>query len=420
VVYEDNFNFLSKMCLTRMRKVAFNLAEKAKAAGAITIVNGSDATDHVADYLDEDFDYLLAGEAEWTLLKLVNHLLGISPCDFETIAGLNYFDPVTRDLIRNPPGKLMPDLDALPLPAWEMIDAERYRDAWRKAHGFFSLNMVSSRGCPYHCNWCAKPIYGTSYNVRSPQKVAEEMRFLKDHLAPDHLWFADDIFALKPRWTDHFASAVNSLNSKIPFKMQSRADLMSWERVRSLREAGCTEVWMGAESGSQRILDAMEKNLLVEQIILARQNLKEQDIRACFFLQFGYAGETWQDILETINLVRQARPDDIGVSVSYPLPGTKFHSMVSDQLDDKTNWEDSEDLAMMFKGAYTNEFYHALHDALHLEVDLMHSLGEAHREHDALLTGCCELADRWLRVGQLETQCRNVIPTVLAQPTRTC
>jgi radical SAM superfamily enzyme YgiQ (UPF0313 family) len=113
VVYEDNFNFLSKMCLTRMRKVAFNLAEKAKAAGAITIINGSDATDHVADYLDKDFDYLLAGEAEWTLLKLVNHLLGICPCHFETIAGLNYLDPVTHDLMRNPPGKLMPDLDAL-------------------------------------------------------------------------------------------------------------------------------------------------------------------------------------------------------------------------------------------------------------------------------------------------------------------
>jgi radical SAM superfamily enzyme YgiQ (UPF0313 family) len=159
----------------------------------------------------------------------------------------------------------------------------------------------------------------------------------------------------------------------------------------------------------------MEKDLRVEQILQARQSLKEHSIRACFFLQFGYAGETWQDIRETINLVRQARPDDIGVSVSYPLPGTKFHSMVSDQLDDKTNWEDSEDLAMMFKGAYTNEFYHALHDALHLEVDLMRSAGEAYRD----LRGCSELADLWLRVGELETRCRNAVPTALAQPART-
>jgi anaerobic magnesium-protoporphyrin IX monomethyl ester cyclase len=278
------------------------------------------------------------------------------------------------------------------------------------------LNTVSSRGCPYHCNWCAKPIYGTSYNARSPQKVAEEMRLLKERFAPDQLWFADDIFALKPRWTESFALAVQSLGATIPFKMQSRADLMSPERVNALQRAGCVEVWMGAESGSQRILNAMEKDLQVQQIIEARRNLQQHNIRACFFLQFGYAGESWPDIQETIDLVRRARPDDIGVSVSYPLPGTKFYSMVSGQLEDKTNWEDSEDLAMMFKGAYTNEFYHALHDALHLEVDLTCAASRTTQGIDALLKGWSRLADLWLRVGQLETQCRNMNPTVLANP----
>lgn len=417
VVYEDNFNFLSKMCLTRMREVAFHLADKAKANGAITIVNGSDATDHLAEYLQQGFDYLLAGEAEWTLLELVKQLLGSSPGNPAEIHGLIYFDPVTRDLTRTPLRKPMADLDALPLPAWDMVDADRYRNLWIKAHGFFSLNMVSSRGCPYHCNWCAKPIYGTSYNARSPRKVAEEMRLLKDSLAPDHLWFADDIFALKPRWSEQFALAIQNLDAAIPFKMQSRADLMSPDRVHALRQAGCMEVWMGAESGSQRVLNAMEKDLRVEQIIEARRNLKEHGIRACFFLQFGYAGETWLDIQQTIDLVRQARPDDIGVSVSYPLPGTKFYSMVSEQLEEKTNWEDSEDLAMMFRGAYTNEFYHALHDALHHEVDLVQAAMQADQGRDAFLKHWPELADLWLRVGQLETQCRNVSPTLLAQGT---
>jgi radical SAM superfamily enzyme YgiQ (UPF0313 family) len=243
------------------------------------------------------------------------------------------------------------------------------------------------------------------------------MRLLKDSLAPDHLWFADDIFALKPRWTEQFALAIQSLDAAIPFKMQSRADLMSPDRVRALRQAGCVEVWMGAESGSQKVLNAMEKDLRVEQIVEARRNLKEHGIRACFFLQFGYAGETWLDIQETIDLVRQARPDDIGVSVSYPLPGTKFYSMVSEQLEEKTNWEDSEDLAMMFRGASQNEFYHALHDALHHEVDLVQAAMRADQERDAFLKHWPELADLWLRVGQLETQCRNVSPTLLAQGT---
>jgi anaerobic magnesium-protoporphyrin IX monomethyl ester cyclase len=416
VVYEDNFNFLSKMCLTRMRQVAFGLAEKAKSAGALTLVNGSDASDHASEYLREGFDYVLTGEAEWTLLSLANQLLGSSPGTLQEVPGLVYLDSLTHDIVRTPAQKLMDDLDALPFPAWDLVDIDHYRDAWTKAHGFFSLNMVSSRGCPYHCNWCAKPIYGTSYNARSPQKVAEEMRLLKERFAPDQLWFADDIFALKPRWTESFALAVQSLGATIPFKMQSRADLMSPERVNALQRAGCVEVWMGAESGSQRILNAMEKDLQVEQIIEARRNLQQHNIRACFFLQFGYAGESWPDIQETIDLVRRARPDDIGVSVSYPLPGTKFYSMVSGQLEDKTNWEDSEDLAMMFKGAYTNEFYRALHDALHLEVDLTCAASRTTQGIDTLLKGWSRLADLWLRVGQLETQCRNMNPTVLANP----
>ena len=155
----------------------------------------------------------------------------------------------------------------------------------------------------------------------------------------------------------------------VPFKMQSRADLMQRETAAALARAGCVEVWMGVESGSQKILDAMQKGMRVEQVAQARENLRKNGIRACFFLQFGYPGETWFDIEKTIQMVRQTRPDDLGISVSYPLPGTKFYERVREQLGEKTNWVDSEDLSMMFKGAYTSEFYRALHDALHAEVE---------------------------------------------------
>jgi radical SAM superfamily enzyme YgiQ (UPF0313 family) len=150
--------------------------------------------------------------------------------------------------------------------------------------------------------------------------------------------------------------------------MQSRCDLMTRATVADLRRAGCDEVWMGVESGAQDILDAMEKGTRVWQVYEARENLRRHGIRAGFFLQFGYPGETWREIEKTIALVRDTRPDDIGVSVSYPLPGTKFHQMVSDQLGPKENWSDSDDLDMMFQGAFTTELYRALADALHLEV----------------------------------------------------
>ena len=162
---------------------------------------------------------------------------------------------------------------------------------------------------------------------------------------------------------------------------------------------------MGAESGSQSVLDAMEKGVSVEQIYRARENLRRYGIRACYFLQFGYPGETWDDIQNTIRLVRETQPDDIGVSVAYPLPGTKFYDRVAAQLGPKQNWADSDDLAMMFQGAYGSEFYRALRDALHLEVDLASGRENGNSPQ--------RLRDLWRQIEELEKTCANPSPTVL-------
>ena len=254
------------------------------------------------------------------------------------------------------------------MPAWDLLDIEPYRRAWVDAHGYFSLNLAASRGCPYRCNWCAKPVHGDAYRQYSPDRVAAEMECVRDLFAPDQLWFADDIFGLSGKWTREFAACVERRGARIPFRMQSRCDLMTRETVEALERAGCIEVWMGAESGSQRILDAMEKGIRVEQIAEARENLRRHGIRACLFLQFGYLGEEWDDIERTVRMVRDVRPDDIGVSVSYPMPNTRFHQIVQEQIGAQANWRDSADLAMMYQGAFSTEFYRALADALHTEV----------------------------------------------------
>lgn len=362
VVCEDDFNFLSKMCLGRNRELSFWMANAARKQGFPSAVHGSDASDHVNQYIEAGFQYVLIGEVEATLLELAR---GKPPSE---IAGLAYRSPHTERVRYNPRRELRTNLDSLPRPAWDLIDMDQYRRAWVDAHGFFSVNMVSSRGCPFRCNWCAKPIYGTTYHVRAARSVAEEMLFLKHAYQPDHVWFADDIFALSARWTRDFAEAVESLDAQIPFKMQSRCDLMTRDTVSALKRAGCHEVWMGAESGSQRILDAMEKDIRVEEIYEARENLARYGIRAGFFLQFGYRGETREDIEATLRMVRETRPDDVGISVSYPLPGTKFYQLVASEMKAKLNWSDSGDLAMMFRGTYSSNFYRALAEALHLEV----------------------------------------------------
>jgi anaerobic magnesium-protoporphyrin IX monomethyl ester cyclase len=360
VVCEDDFNFISKMCLARNRELALWMAQTATDRGIEVVAHGSDASDHVSEYLAAGFGSVIIGEVEDTLLAVAQ---GHRP---ESIAGLAF--RCERGVHYNTSRRVRSDLDALPAPAWHLVDVDRYREAWIAAHGYFSLNMASSRGCPYRCNWCAKPIYGNAYHARSPRRVAAEMLELKQRFRPDHIWFADDIFALSARWTFEFAAAVESLGAQIPFKMQSRCDLMTRDAVGALRRAGCEEVWMGAESGSQRVLDAMDKDIRIDEIYAARGNLRAHGIRACLFLQFGYPGETWNDIESTIRMVRDLAPDDVGISVSYPLPGTKFYQIVSAEVGQKTNWNDSSDLSMMFRGAFSTELYRALADALHAEV----------------------------------------------------
>ncbi len=416
-IYEDNFNFLSKMCLSRMRQVAFGMLQAAKSAGATVVVNGSDPSDHVEEYLGRGFDFVLLGEAEWTLLELVQSLLRDSQQEPEHIPGVAFHRRGTGEVCRTPSRPFLRDLDTLPAPARDLINPEKYREAWKSAHGFFSLNLVASRGCPYRCNWCARPIYGDSFHVRSAESVAEEMKELKGIYGAEHLWFADDIFGLKPRWVLELADAVERRSAAVPFKMQSRVNFMTSETVGALRRAGCREVWMGVESGSQKILDAMDKGTRVEQIPTARENLRRQGIQACFFLQFGYPRETWADIQKTINLVRETRPDNIGVSVSYPLPGTKFYERVREELGEKTNWVDSEDLSMMFQGAYTDEFYRALHDALHAEVETWSASAagpdSAPPETPGVHAHPAKVRELWAKVENLEKTCRSSEPTLL-------
>jgi radical SAM superfamily enzyme YgiQ (UPF0313 family) len=269
-------------------------------------------------------------------------------------------------ILKTPARPVMTDLDALPNPAWDLVDVDRYRKAWIDTYGYFSMNMGTTRGCPFKCNWCAKPIYGNRYNARSAEKVVAELTELKAKYNFDHIWFCDDIFGLKPGWVKRFADLVNTAGLKFKFKIQSRADLLlKDEQIQPLAASGCDNVWMGAESGSQRILDAMDKGTTIAQIAEATRLLKQYGIKPAFFLQFGYLGETMEDIQLTLDMVKRLVPADIGISVSYPLPGTRFYDMVKEQLGTKTNWTDSDELALMFNNTYKPEFYKQLHRYVH-------------------------------------------------------
>jgi anaerobic magnesium-protoporphyrin IX monomethyl ester cyclase len=388
-ILEDNFNFLTKMCTTRMREAAFEMIAAAKSAGARVVVNGSDAIDQTAAYLHVGADALILGEAEETFLDVTARWSADPDADLSQIPGLAIAGPAAaRSSIRRTPARrAIGSLDALPFPAWDLIDVEQYRVAWTAAHGRLSWNASTSRGCPYACNWCAKPVFGRRYTQRSAANVAEELAHLRRAVAPDHVWFADDIFGITPRWIEAFAGEVRSRGAALPFTMQSRVNLMTPSAVEALAEAGCEEVWMGVESGAQHVLDAMDKGTTLDEIREGTRRLKQHDIRACWFVQLGYPGEDWSAILQTRDLIRDEQPDDIGVSVAYPLPGTPFYERVRMDLRGKANWADSDDLAMMFQGAYATDFYREIRDLLHEEVNTRTGGSPGLREFDALWSG---------------------------------
>jgi anaerobic magnesium-protoporphyrin IX monomethyl ester cyclase len=368
--YEDNFNFLSKMCLGKMRDACFEMISGARVSGMRIIAAGSDASDAPDAYLDAGADVVLHGEALAALVAVISRL-DHSPAigNADLAAGLPDVSHSANGLpVRSVAAAPLPEPSLAALPAWDLIDIEKYRRVWRSAHGYFSLNMAASRGCSFRCNWCAKPIWGNQYLQRPAADMAAEMLHLKRHYRPDHIWFADDIFGFKVDWVNEFGAALAAAGGGVPFTIQLRADLVSVRMASALRDAGCKEVWIGAESGSQKILDAMNKGTRVGENIAARRMLRDAGIRVGFFLQLGYLGEELDDILATRRLIDEARPDDVGVSVAYPLPGTKFYELVKEQLGAKRNWQESNDLEMMFHGTYTSEFYRTVRNLLHDQV----------------------------------------------------
>jgi len=363
VIYDDGFNYLTKMCLTNMREAAFRMAKIAKTKEITVIMSSSDAADHYEKYLDHGVDFVIIGEGEISLKELIISVER-GETNFSQIDGIAYKE--NNKVVRTSSRQIVKELDSFPMPAWDLIDIASYKKIWIENYRYFSINIATTRGCPYKCNWCAKPIYGNRYNSRSPQKVAEEIEYLIKNFDVNHFWMCDDIFGLKPGWVQGFRDVVKSKGLKFKYKIQSRVDLLLQEdTIAALAESGAETVWVGAESGSQKILDAMDKGTKVEQIYEATKLLKKNGIRPAFFLQFGYLGEGKEDIEKTINMLLDLMPDEIGISVSYPLPGTIFYDKVKEELKEKANWTDSDELALMYKGTFSPSYYKKLHRYVH-------------------------------------------------------
>jgi radical SAM superfamily enzyme YgiQ (UPF0313 family) len=386
--------------LATVRAAALRLADLAHRHGATVIAGGADPTGRPESYLrhtsngSRSVDVVVVGEGEQTLLELLPLLLDGKPTDerLQAVAGLAYLG-ANDQLLSTAARQHCTDLDGLPLPARNLIDIEAYRRAWLGRHGRFSLSIIATRGCPYGCKWCQKSVFGRSFRPRSPESVAKEMRLIKEQYQPDQLRIVDDVMGIDRQWVRAWHSAVLSHDAVIPFECLSRVDLMDEELVRLLREAGCIRIAFGAESGSQKMLDAMNKGARVEQIYQAAELCRRHGIETYFYIMLGYPGEEWVDIRQTVELLIETRPDQFSSTIAYPLPGTEFYDEVKHRLLDAPDWDYTAENRLLFQREHSTRFYRWVQRWLHQE---WHLARLRHGQEQATPTGWARrLAGLW-------------------------
>lgn len=332
------------------------MMEKARALGATTILGGPEPANYAAEYIQHGADFVVAGEGEQTLAELIPAIRDCRRADLTAVAGLIFRDEA-GEIEHTAPRAQLPQLDELPLPARDAIDLDAYLTVWKKHHGVRSVSLITARGCPYTCRWCSHSVYGFSHRRRSPESVADELHMLCDDYAPEQVWYADDVFTINKRWLYRYSEILQERNIRIPFETITREDRLDERVVETLAAMGCYRIWIGAESGSQRILDAMDRRTSAARLRDMIRLLQRHGIRAGTFIMVGYDGETWQDIGETAKHLTDALPDDLLTTLAYPIKGTPYYEDVAAHIVAAKPWAESSDRDLTVAGRRSRRFY---------------------------------------------------------------
>lgn len=339
----------------------FNVLEMirlAKAHDCTVIVGGPDPPYYAERYLAAGADVVVIGEGEETLHELIPILSQGKLERLVTVAGIVVQDEHGQ-VQRTASRALLPDLDILPMPDRGAIDLRKYVDTWRTHHGRGAVSLITSRGCPYSCTWCSHSVFGKTLRKRSPKLVADEVEMIRAEYRPDMLWYADDVFNINHKWLFEYAAELKRRNLALPFECICRADRLNEELVRLLKEMGCFRVWLGSESGSQRLLDAMKRGVKAEQVQAMTRAAKRHGIETGMFLMWGFEDENEDDLAQTVEHVKKANPDLVLTTVSYPIKGTEYHRRMEerDLVVAEGAWEKSNDRDHRIAGRHSRRYY---------------------------------------------------------------
>jgi anaerobic magnesium-protoporphyrin IX monomethyl ester cyclase len=324
--------------------------------GARVILGGPEPVSYAADYLAAGADVIVAGEGEQTLAELIPLLRQPGVSDLAHVQGIIYCDETSR-VVRTAPRPYIADLSGQPWPDREAIDLEQYLQTWATHHGVRSTSLITARGCPYTCTWCSHSVFGHTHRRRRPEEVADEVAYLVERYRPDQLWYADDVLTIAPRWFLTYAAELKQRGLRIPFECISRADRLNGEIVEALAQMGCRRLWIGSESGSQRILDAMKRKADVADVQAKTRLLQSHGIEVGMFIMFGYEGETVADIEATADHLKRANPDVFLTTVAYPIKGTAYYDTVAGRVLSDRPWHERTDRDLQVAGRHSRRFY---------------------------------------------------------------
>lgn len=339
------------------RRSVLDILVAAKKFNWTVILGGPESANYIDEYLAAGADVIVTGEGEVTLTELLAVLPRCGPHKLHPVQGIAFRDE-TGGIVRTPERLKIKDIDSLPIPDRESIDHQQYLDVWKEHHGASSINLITARGCPYRCNWCSHAVYGFTHRRRSPSHVADEVQTIIDRYNPDQLWYADDVFTISQPWLQSYTEELKRRGIHRPFETITRADRLKNEAsVKMLQELGCYRVWIGSESGSQRILDAMERGVSVEQVRHSIKLAQAHGIEVGMFLMWGYEGEEIQDIAATVEHVKLSNPDVFFTTVAYPIKGTGYFDKVQDKVELPLDWADASDRDYVITGRHGKEYY---------------------------------------------------------------
>ena len=341
--------------MTRAR--VLEVMRAAKEAGGLVVVGGPDPANYLDEYLSRGADVIVIGEGELTLEELVPHLVEHGTRNLDSVLGIAYRSSLDRQVVRTEPRPMISDLDAQPFPDRVAIDQAAYIDVWRKHHGMGSVSLITARGCPFTCTWCSHSVFGYSHRRRSPANVVAEVEHIVANYSPDLLWYADDVFTINHKWLFEYSAELERRGLRLPFETISREDRLNEEVVQTLAKMGCYRLWIGAESGSQRILDAMKRRTNAERVRAMVHLLQKYGIEVGMFIMLGYDGEEQSDLEATLDHLKAARPDTFLTTVAYPIKGTPYHAAVADRIIARRSWEQGSDRDYSVAGRHSPRYY---------------------------------------------------------------